>query len=395
MTERTPATHPRSHGRPPAACTSAACSSSTADTTTISSERLAELAGVNAAKVRKDLSYLGSYGTRGVGYDVEYLLFQMSRELGLTQDWPVVIVGIGNLGQALANYGGFGDRGFPVAALVDADPAKVGQHGRRASSSATSTTCPSSSPSYDIAIGIIATPGARGPGRRRPPGRRRHHLDPQLRAGGDHGARRRVAAQGRPRRRAADPELLPAAARPATGGRVRAGDGRATPSSTAACMPVDEPLLPGEPARRRPALPRRRRRAGRARQGARACSRRGAVVHGGRPRRGRRARRPLGRRRRVRASGRYRAGRGRPATGWSIAATDDPAVNGAVFRDGEAAGVWVNSADDPDALLLHPAGPRPPGPAARHVLHRRAQPGAGHVAAPPARRASSARSTRP
>jgi redox-sensing transcriptional repressor len=94
---------------------------------TISSDRLAELAGVNAAKVRKDLSYLGSYGTRGVGYDVEYLLFQMSRELGLTQDWPVVIVGVGNLGHALANYGGFGDRGFPVAALVDADHRKVGQ----------------------------------------------------------------------------------------------------------------------------------------------------------------------------------------------------------------------------------------------------------------------------
>ena len=68
-------------------------------TATISSERLAELAGVNAAKVRKDLSYLGSYGTRGVGYDVEYLLFQMSRELGLTHDWPVVIVGAGTRGQ--------------------------------------------------------------------------------------------------------------------------------------------------------------------------------------------------------------------------------------------------------------------------------------------------------
>lgn len=95
--------------------------------TTISSERLAELAGVNAAKVRKDLSYLGSYGTRGVGYDVEYLLYQMSRELGLTKDWPVVIVGAGNLGQALANYGGFSDRGFPVVALVDNDPGKVGQ----------------------------------------------------------------------------------------------------------------------------------------------------------------------------------------------------------------------------------------------------------------------------
>lgn len=96
-------------------------------TTTISSERLAGMAGVNAAKVRKDLSYLGSYGTRGVGYDVQYLLFQMSRELGLTQDWPVVIVGVGNLGHALANYDGFGDRGFPVAALLDADPARVGE----------------------------------------------------------------------------------------------------------------------------------------------------------------------------------------------------------------------------------------------------------------------------
>src|SRR3954462_9704579 len=73
-----------------------------AKTTTVSSERQAEMAGVNAAKVRKALSYLGSYGTRGVGYDVEYLLFQISRELGLTQDWPVVIVGVGNLGHALA-----------------------------------------------------------------------------------------------------------------------------------------------------------------------------------------------------------------------------------------------------------------------------------------------------
>jgi redox-sensing transcriptional repressor len=99
-----------------------------ARTATISSEQLAEMAGVNAAKVRKDLSYLGSYGTRGVGYDVQFLLFQMSRELGLTQDWPVVIVGVGNLGHALANYRGFDDRGFPVAALVDADPARVGQH---------------------------------------------------------------------------------------------------------------------------------------------------------------------------------------------------------------------------------------------------------------------------
>ena len=92
----------------------------------VSSEQLAELAGVNAAKVRKDLSYLGSYGTRGVGYEVAYLVYQIRRELGLTHDWPVVIVGAGNLGQALAGYGGFGDRGFPVAGVVDIDPAKVG-----------------------------------------------------------------------------------------------------------------------------------------------------------------------------------------------------------------------------------------------------------------------------
>jgi redox-sensing transcriptional repressor len=93
---------------------------------TISSERLADLAAVNAAKVRKDLSYLGSYGTRGVGYEVEYLLFQVSRELGLTQDWPVVIVGVGNLGRALADYAGFTSRGFPVVALIDDDRAKIG-----------------------------------------------------------------------------------------------------------------------------------------------------------------------------------------------------------------------------------------------------------------------------
>jgi len=81
---------------------------------------------VNAAKVRKDLSYLGSYGTRGVGYDVDYLLYQMNHELGLEHDWPVVIVGAGNLGMALANYGGFNERGYPVVAVVDVDPLKVG-----------------------------------------------------------------------------------------------------------------------------------------------------------------------------------------------------------------------------------------------------------------------------
>lgn len=94
---------------------------------TVSSEGLADAAGVNSAKVRKDLSYLGSYGTRGVGYDVEYLIYQISRELGLTQDWNCVIVGVGNLGHALANYRGFTARGFRIVALVDSDERKVGE----------------------------------------------------------------------------------------------------------------------------------------------------------------------------------------------------------------------------------------------------------------------------
>ncbi|MEO8323280.1 MAG: redox-sensing transcriptional repressor Rex, partial [Actinomycetota bacterium] len=94
---------------------------------TVSSEDLANLAGVNAAKVRKDLSYLGSYGTRGVGYDVEYLLYQITRELGLTQDWHAAIVGIGNLGRALASYKGFSERGFRIAALLDVDEKVIGE----------------------------------------------------------------------------------------------------------------------------------------------------------------------------------------------------------------------------------------------------------------------------
>ena len=124
---------------------------------TISSERLAEMAGVNAAKVRKDLSYFGSYGTRGVGYDVEYLLFHIRRELGLTHDWPCVIAGMGNLGQALANYGGFQERGFVVAALIDADRAKVGT---KVAGIAISHLDDLGGLVHDhqISIGVIATP---------------------------------------------------------------------------------------------------------------------------------------------------------------------------------------------------------------------------------------------
>jgi redox-sensing transcriptional repressor len=94
--------------------------------TTVSSEELATAAGVNSAKLRKDLSYLGSYGIRGVGYDVGTLIEEISRTLGLTANRSVVLIGAGNLGQALAGYGGFASRGFHIAALLDADPARIG-----------------------------------------------------------------------------------------------------------------------------------------------------------------------------------------------------------------------------------------------------------------------------
>jgi redox-sensing transcriptional repressor len=126
-------------------------------TATCSSEELATAAGVNSAKLRKDLSYLGSYGTRGVGYDVEYLRYQIAREIGVTQDLPVLIVGIGNLGQALANYSGFSSRGFRIVALLDADPERQGEDvgglGIRAFDEIESLVA-----EHDVAIGVIATP---------------------------------------------------------------------------------------------------------------------------------------------------------------------------------------------------------------------------------------------
>jgi redox-sensing transcriptional repressor len=126
-------------------------------TATVSSEELAMAAGVNSAKLRKDLSHLGSYGTRGVGYDVDYLVYQVSRELGLTQDWPVVIIGVGNLGRALANYGGFASRGFRIAALLDSDPAVVGTVIARLAVQH-SDTMEAVVRKHRVSIGVIATP---------------------------------------------------------------------------------------------------------------------------------------------------------------------------------------------------------------------------------------------
>src|SRR3954449_7886277 len=124
---------------------------------TVSPEALPTAAGVGSAKLRKDLSHLGSYGTRGVGYDVDYLVYQISRALGLTQHYRVVIVGVGNLGHALANYAGFATRGFEIAALVDADTRLVGQ--RVAGMEILHLDeLEQLVKEHEVAIGVIATP---------------------------------------------------------------------------------------------------------------------------------------------------------------------------------------------------------------------------------------------
>jgi redox-sensing transcriptional repressor len=132
---------------------------------TVSSEELAAAAGVTSAKLRKDLSHLGSYGTRGVGYDTDYLVYQIARELGLSQDWRVVIIGVGNLGHALANYGGFASRGFRVVGLVDSDPARVGEKipaGRGGETIKVSPLADLEQVVLDgeASIGVIATPAS-------------------------------------------------------------------------------------------------------------------------------------------------------------------------------------------------------------------------------------------
>jgi redox-sensing transcriptional repressor len=124
---------------------------------TVSSEQLASLARVNAAKLRKDLSLLGSFGTRGSGYDPAFLLAQIDRALGVDENWTVAVVGIGNLGRALTNSQGFASRGFEVAALFDVDPAVVGEE-IRGVTVRHMDQIPMLSPAERPAIGVITTP---------------------------------------------------------------------------------------------------------------------------------------------------------------------------------------------------------------------------------------------
>ncbi|HEX2987975.1 MAG TPA: redox-sensing transcriptional repressor Rex [Chloroflexota bacterium] len=92
----------------------------------ISSQRLAMETGIEAAKIRRDFSYLGAFGTPGVGYAVTDLLHEVSHYLGLSRIWPVALIGYGKLGSALAAYAGFAERNFQIVAIFDSNPQRVG-----------------------------------------------------------------------------------------------------------------------------------------------------------------------------------------------------------------------------------------------------------------------------
>ena len=93
---------------------------------TVSSQTMADQFNLNSAQIRKDLAYFGEFGVRGVGYYVEELRQHLLKILGLTEKRRVAIIGLGNLGTALANYQGFNRESFEIAALFDDDPAKTG-----------------------------------------------------------------------------------------------------------------------------------------------------------------------------------------------------------------------------------------------------------------------------
>ncbi|MCB0312027.1 MAG: redox-sensing transcriptional repressor Rex, partial [Calditrichaeota bacterium] len=97
------------------------------NTDTVSSDQLAEMDGITSAQVRKDLSFFGTFGKRGLGYNTRALKEQIGEILGLSKEWRVAIVGAGNIGKALVNYGEFRKQGFQVHLIMDSDHGKVGQ----------------------------------------------------------------------------------------------------------------------------------------------------------------------------------------------------------------------------------------------------------------------------
>ncbi|MBI5869889.1 MAG: redox-sensing transcriptional repressor Rex [Actinobacteria bacterium] len=128
-------------------------------TTTVSSRQLADEVGTNPAQIRKDLSYFGEFGIRGVGYDVERLIDELKKCLGLNRSWNVIIVGSGKLGTALALYRGFQRQGFNLIGMFDADPAVIGND-RGAGPVLPITELKKFLQEHEVHIAIVTTPSA-------------------------------------------------------------------------------------------------------------------------------------------------------------------------------------------------------------------------------------------
>jgi redox-sensing transcriptional repressor len=125
---------------------------------TVSSAEMAERFHLNSAQIRKDLACFGEFGTRGVGYDVARLKNNLVETLGINIVRNVIIAGAGNLGMALADYGGFNNNGFHIVAIVDADPEKVGRESRQGIPVLDATRLAEIVRKNHIDIGIIAVP---------------------------------------------------------------------------------------------------------------------------------------------------------------------------------------------------------------------------------------------
>ncbi len=124
----------------------------------VSSEKLAYLCRVRSAQVRKDLSYFGEFGVRGVGYGVRDLVREIRRILGADRDWRLAIAGLGNMGMALVRDENFTERSYRFRAAFDSDPEKIGRSIAHGLSIEPASNLPSTCRALDIHIGVIAVP---------------------------------------------------------------------------------------------------------------------------------------------------------------------------------------------------------------------------------------------
>ena len=197
---------------------------------TVSSRALAEQFHLNAAQIRKDLAYFGEFGVRGVGYYVKELRRHLREILGIDKAVRVAIMGAGNLGLALADYPGFRDEGFEIAAMFDTTPDKIGHASRSGVAIYDIRELRAVVRRLQITIAVIAVPADIGAGRRQYRGRRRHQGGPEFFARRAAGARRRQAEE-----RGSDGLARVAVILPRAGGRVYEEDGSLTSDRAAGC----------------------------------------------------------------------------------------------------------------------------------------------------------------